>query len=169
MKLSSQKDLLLVITISGAVLILNWLGLLKGSGLSTLLTIFALFLPGYAIITAIWPDDESMGWTLRAGVGFVLGLVFVLFLPLIFNSLNWGYLDSYLYSILFILAILFSILAMVRRSEDEYEEEVPPEEGQLTLEESIERAALLRQQADADEYEDYYYEEEYLEEGYSEE
>jgi uncharacterized membrane protein len=169
MKLSSQKDLLLVITISGAVLILNWLGLLKGSGLSTLLTIFALFLPGYAIITAIWPDDESMGWTLRAGVGFVLGLVFVLFLPLIFNSLNWGYLDSYLYSILFILAILFSILAMVRRSEGEYEEEVPPEEGQLTLEESIERAALLRQQADADEYEDYYYEEEYPEEGYSEE
>lgn len=171
MKLSSQKDLLLVITISGAVLILNWLGLLKGSGLSTLLTIFALFLPGYAIITAIWPDDESMGWTLRAGVGFVLGLVFVLFLPLIFNSLKWGYLNSYLFSILFILAILFSILAMVRRSEGEYEEEVPPEEGQLTLEESIERAALLRQQADAeaDEYEDYYYEEEYPEEGYSEE
>ncbi len=171
MKLSSQKDLLLVITISGAVLILNWLELLKGSGLSTLLTIFALFLPGYAIITAIWPDDESMGWTLRAGVGFVLGLVFVLFLPLIFNSLNWGYLDSYLYSILFILAILFSILAMVRRSEGEYEEEVLPEEGQITLEESIERAALLRQQADveADEYEDYYYDEEYPEEGYSEE
>lgn len=75
-----------------------------------------------------------MGWTMRAGVGFVLGLIFVLFLPLIFNSLNWGYLDSYLYSILFILAILFSILAMVRRSEYEYEEEVPPEEGQLTLE-----------------------------------
>ncbi len=150
---------------------MNWLELLKGSGLSTLLTIFALFLPGYAIITAIWPDDESMGWTLRAGVGFVLGLVFVLFLPLIFNSLNWGYLDSYLYSILFILAILFSILAMVRRSEGEYEEEVLPEEGQITLEESIERAALLRQQADveADEYEDYYYDEEYPEEGYSEE
>lgn len=167
MKLSSQKDLLLVITISGAVLILKWLGLLKGSGLSTLITIFALFLPGYAIITAIWPDDESMGWTLRAGVGFVLGLVFVLFLPLIFNSLKWGYLDKYLYSILFILAILFSILAMVRRSEYEYKEEVPPEEGQLTLEESIERAALLRQQADADEYEDYYYEEEYPEEGYN--
>ncbi len=171
MKLSSQKDLLLVITISGAVLILNWLGLLKGSELSTLITIFALFLPGYAIITAIWPEDESMGWTMRAGVGFVLGLIFVLFLPLIFNSLNWGYLDSYLYSILFILAILFSILAMVRRSEYEYEEEVPPEEGQLTLEDSIERAALLRQQADveADEYEDYYYEEEYPEEGYNEE
>ncbi|AXV38896.1 DUF1616 domain-containing protein [Methanobacterium sp. BAmetb5] len=171
MKLSSQKDLLLVITISGAVLILNWLGLLKGSELSTLLTIFALFLPGYAMITAIWLDDESMGWTMRAGVGFVLGLIFVLFLPLIFNSLNWGYLDSYLYSILFILAILFSILAMVRRSEGEYEEEVLPEEGQITLEESIERAALLRQQADveADEYEDYYYDEEYPEEGYSEE
>lgn len=171
MKLSSQKDLLLVITISGAVLILNWLGLLKGSGLSTLLTIFALFLPGYAIITAIWPDDESMGWTMRAGVGFVLGLIFVLFLPLIFNSLKWGYLDSYLYSILFILAIMFSILGMVRRSDYEYEEEVPPEEGQITLEESIERAALLRQQVDAedDKYKDYYYDEEYPEEEYSEE
>jgi uncharacterized membrane protein len=96
MKLSSQKDLLLVITLSGAVLIMNWLGLLKGSGLSTLITILALFLPGYAIITAIWPDDESMGWTLRAGVGFVLGLVFVLFLPLIFNSLKWGYLAIFL-------------------------------------------------------------------------
>lgn len=160
MKLSSQKDLLLVIIISGVVLILGWLGVLKGSGTSTIITILALFLPGYAIATAIWPDDESMAWTLRGGVGFVLGLIFVLFLPLIFNRLKLEYLHNHLYTLLFVLAILFSVLAMLRRRD---EEEVPLEEGQLTLEESIELAKKLRKQADdhdEDHDEEYYLEEE---------
>lgn len=137
---------------------MNWLGLLKGSGLSTLITIFALFLPGYAIITAIWPDDESMGWTLRAGMGFVLGLIFVLFLPLMFKDLKWEYLTSNFNTVLLILTLLASILAMSRRSEPLYEEELPHDNGQITLEESIERARLMRQKVKVEtEDEDYYY------------
>lgn len=162
MKLSSQKDLLLVIILSVTVLIMKWTGLLKGYPLSLLPTILILILPGYAIITSIWPSDEKMGWTLRVGIGFVLGLVFILFLPIITSSMKWGFISANFTEILFIVAIVLSMVAMFRRS-DHVEEEIPQKDAQLTLEESIERAALMRQKAEAegDEYEDYYDEEEY--------
>ncbi|MFA0833861.1 MAG: DUF1616 domain-containing protein [Methanobacterium formicicum] len=172
MKLSSQKDLLFVIILSIAVLLMSWLKLIKGYPLSLLPTILVLFLPGYALITAIWPSDEKMGWTLRLGMGFVLGLVFILFLPLIFNSLKWTALTGSLNQILLILAIIFSLIAMARRNEPTDELEPLRKDPQLTLEESIERATLMRQKAEAEpnEYEDYYEGEgEYYEDGYYEE
>lgn len=170
MKLSSQKDLLLVISLSGAVLLMGWLKLIKGYPLSLLPTILVLFLPGYALLTAIWPNDERMGWTLRGGLGFVIGLFFILFLPLILTSLKWESIISNLNQILLILAIVFSMVAMFRRKEPTGEKE-SPRDAQLTLEESIERAALMRQKAEAepDEYEDYYDEEYYREEYYGDE
>ena len=168
MKLSSQKDLLLVIILSVAVLIMKWAGLLKGYPLSLLPTILILILPGYAIITSIWPSDEKMGWTLRVGIGFVLGLVFILFLPIITSSMKWGFISANFTEILFIVAIVLSLVAMFRRS-DHKEEEIPQKDAQLTLEESIERAALMRQKAEPDEYEDYYDEEEYYAEEHPEE
>ncbi|MBF4475779.1 DUF1616 domain-containing protein [Methanobacterium formicicum] len=169
MKLSSQKDLLLIIILSGAVLIMGWLKLIKGYPLSLLPTILVLFLPGYALLTAIWPNDERMGWTLRGGLGFAIGLFFILFLPLILNSLKWESITSNLNQILLILTIVFSLVAMARRKEPLWEEE-SPRDAQLTLEESIQRAALMRQkaEAEADEYEDYYDEEHYESEYYEE-
>jgi len=170
MKLSSQKDLLLIIILSGAVLIMSWLKLLKGYPLSFLPSILVLILPGYALITAIWPSDEKMGWTLRAGLGLVLGVFFILFLPLIFSSLKWSSFTGNLNQILLILAIVFSLVAMARRREPSGEEEPTRKDGQLTLEESIQRAVLMRQKADAepDEYEDHYEteDEEYAENEY---
>lgn len=168
MKLSSQKDLLLIIILSGAVLIMSWLKLLKGYPLSFLPSILVLILPGYALITAIWPSDEKMGWTLRVGLGVVLGVFFILFLPLIFSSLKWSSFTGNLNQILLILAIVFSLVAMVRRREPSGEEEPTRKDGQLTLEESIQRAVLMRQKADAepDEYEDHYEDEEYAEDEY---
>jgi len=149
---------------------MSWLKLIKGYPLSLLPTILILILPGYAIITSIWPSDEKMGWTLRGGLGFVLGLFFILFLPLILNSLKLTYLTDNLNQILLILAIVFSLVAMFRRKEPAGEKE-SPRDAQLTLEESIERAALMRQKAEAepDEYEDYYDEEYYREEYYGDE
>jgi len=151
---------------------MSWLKLIKGYPLSLLPTILVLLLPGYAIITSIWPSDEKMGWTLRLGLGLVLGLVFILFLPLIFSSLKWSFLTGNLNQILLILAIVFSFIAMARREEPEDEMEPLRKDAQLTLEESIERATLMRQKAeqDANEYEDHYegdgeyYEDEYYEE-----
>ncbi len=151
---------------------MSWLKLIKGYPLSLLPTILVLLLPGYAIITSIWPSDEKMGWTLRLGLGFVLGLIFILFLPLIFSSLKWSFLTGYLNQILLILAIVFSLIAMARRKEPADEMEPIRRDAQLTLEESIERATLMRQKAeqDANEYEDHYegderyYEDEYYEE-----
>ncbi|NYB52797.1 MAG: DUF1616 domain-containing protein [Methanobacteriaceae archaeon] len=155
MKLSSQKDLLLVIILSLVVLILTWLQLFKGYTLTFITTILILFLPGYAIITAIWPTDERMGWDLRTGIGFVLGLFFLLFLPLILNSLSLKSVESNLNNLIFIIAILLSLLAMARRSGRESEEEPSEMDYQLTLEESIERAAYMRRQArEEQEYED---------------
>ena len=165
MKLSSQKDLLLIIILSGAVLILGWLKLIKGYPLSLLPTILVLFLPGYALLTTIWSNDERMGWTLRVGFGFAIGLFFILFLPLLLNSLKWESITSNLNQILLILAIVFSVVAMARRNGPVQEKE-SPQDAQLTLEESIQRAALMRQKAEAepDEYEDYYDEDYYQEE-----
>lgn len=172
MKLSSQKDLLLIIILSAAVLVMSWLKLIKGYPLSLLPTILVLILPGYAIITSIWPSDEKMGWTLRLGLGFVLGLIFILFLPLIFSSLKWSFLTGNLNQILLILAIVFALIAMARRKEPSDEMEPLRRDSQLTLEESIERATLMRQKAEKEtnEYEDHYegdgeyYEDEYYEE-----
>lgn len=172
MKLSSQKDLLLIIILSGAVLLMSWLKLLKGYPISLLPTILVLILPGYALITAIWPSDEKMGWTIRVGLGFVLGVFFILFLPLIFNSLQWNSFTGAINQILLILTIVFSLVAMARREEPMGEMESQDRDGQLTLEESIERAALMRQKAEAEsnEYEDHYEgDEEYIEEEYYEE
>ncbi|MEN6592811.1 MAG: DUF1616 domain-containing protein, partial [Methanobacterium sp.] len=151
------------------VLIMSWLKLLKGYPLSLLPTILVLILPGYALITAIWPSDEKMRWTIRAGLGFVLGVFFILFLPLIFSSLKWSAFTGNLNQILLILTILFSLVAMVRRRVPKDEMEPLRKDAQLTLEESIERATLMRQKAEAkpDEYEDHYegYEE-YIEDEY---
>jgi len=165
MKLSSQKDLLLIIILSGAVLIMGWLKLIKGYPLSLLPTILVLFLPGYALLTAIWPNDERMGWTLRGGLGFAIGLFFILFVPIILTSLKWESITSNLNQILLILTIVFSLVAMARRKEPTAEKESTPKDAQLTLEESIQRAALMRQNAEAEpnEYEDYYDEEYYAE------
>ncbi|EKQ54218.1 MAG: putative membrane protein [Methanobacterium sp. Maddingley MBC34] len=172
MKLSSQKDLLLIIILSGAVLLMSWLKLLKGYPLSLLPTILVLILPGYALITAIWPSDEKMRWTIRAGLGFVLGVFFILFLPLIFTSLKLSAFTGTLNQILLILTILFSLVAMTRRRGSKDKMEPLRKDAQLTLEESIQRATLMRQKAEAksDEYEDHYEgDEEYIEEEYYEE
>ena len=150
---------------------MGWLKLIKGYPLSLLPTILVLFLPGYAIITSIWPGDEKMGWTLRGGLGFVLGLFFILFLSLILNNLKLTYLTDNLNQILLILTILFSLVAILRRKEPIDKIESPQDDAQLTLEESIERAALIRQKAEQEEYGDYYdeeYEGEYFEEKHPE-
>jgi len=150
---------------------MGWLKLIKGYPLSLLPTILVLFLPGYAIITSIWPSDEKMGRTLRGGLGFVLGLFFILFLPLILNNLKLTYLTDNLNQILLILTIFFSLVAMSRRKEPMDKIESPQDDAQLTLEESIERAALMRQKAEQEEYGDYYDEEykgEYFEEKHPE-
>jgi len=122
MKLSSQRDLLLVIIISLSVLTISWLQIIKGNFLTFIEYLAILLLPGYAIITAIWPNEERINWSLRAGVGFVLGLFFVLFLPMILESLKMGSLNENLTNILLILAILLSIVAMARRREASWEE-----------------------------------------------
>ena len=143
MKLSLHRDLILVIISSLAVLIISWLQLVKGNVLTFIEYVSILLLPGYSIITAIWPGEEKMEWSLRAGVGFVLGLFFILFLPLILESLMMGSYNDNLINILLILAVLFSLIAVIRRKDPSPEE--PYYDGrQLTLEESVERASELR-------------------------
>jgi uncharacterized membrane protein len=158
MRLSSQKDLLLVIIMSLAVLTLNWLQLIKGSTFTFIQYVFILLGPGYAIITAIWPTDERISWSLRAGMGFVLGLFFILFLPIIFTYLKLAYLIPNLTKILLILAIIFSLVAIFRRKEPE--EKVTERDSQLTLEESIQRVREMEGRTEKTEFMEYEHEEE---------
>lgn len=155
MKLSSQIDLILVIILSIVVLLLSWLQLFQGYLFTFISIILILFLPGYSIITLIWPTDEKMSWGMRTGLGFVLGLFFLLFLPMILNSQNLGSVTNNLNNILFILATILALLAMIRRPSMDEGEELKDRETQLTLEEAIERAALMRQQP-TEEHEDEY-------------
>ena len=150
-----------------AVLTLNWLQLIKGSTFTFIQYVVILLGPGYAIITAIWPTDERIGWSLRAGMGFVLGLFFILFLPIIFTYLKLGYLTPNLTKILLILAIIFSLVAMIRRREPK--EEVAERDGQLTLEESIQRVRDMEGRVEKAEFTEYEYgEEPYPDEYYEE-
>jgi len=163
MKLSSLRDLLLVIIISLSVLTISWLHIIKGNFLAFIEYLAILLLPGYAIITALWPTEERINWSLRAGIGFVLGLFFVLFLPMILESLKMGSLNENLFNLLLILAVILSLVAMARRREPS-EYEAPYGGTQLTLEESIQRAAELRERTveehEDEEYEEYEYDDE---------
>ncbi|BDZ69019.1 DUF1616 domain-containing protein [Methanobacterium ferruginis] len=151
-----------------AVLTLNWLQLIKGSTFTFIQYVVVLLGPGYAIITAIWPTDERIGWSLRAGMGFVLGLFFILFLPIIFTYLKLGYLTPNLTKILLILAVIFSLVAIARRRKPE--KETLESDSQLTLEESIQRvremegrtekAKFVEYEHEKEPYPDEYYEEE---------
>ena len=156
MKLSLHRDLLLVIISSLAVLTISWLQLVKGNVLTFIEYVAILLLPGYSIITAIWPSEDRIEWSLRAGVGFVLGLFFILFLPMILESQNMGFLNQNLTTLLLILTIFLSILTMGRRKEPT-EKEAPYGGKQLTIEESIQRAAELRER-EVEEHEDDEYE-----------
>lgn len=137
MRLSPEKDLLLVITIILAVLIISWLHLIKDDALTFLQYIAILLIPGYALISAIWPTNDRINWTMRLGISFILGLLFALFLPLILESLNLKFITSNLAYLLLITAIILSLLAMIRRSG--VGEESQEKSSQLTLEESIQR------------------------------
>lgn len=137
MRLSPEKDLLLVITIILAVLIISWLHLIKGDALTFLQYMAILLIPSYALTTAIWPNDERINWTMHLGISFILGLLCVLFLPLILESLNLKFITSNLAYLLLITAIILFLLAMIRRSG--VGEESQEKGSQLTLEESIQR------------------------------
>lgn len=156
MKLSLHRDLLLVIISSMAVLTISWLQLVKGNVLTFIEYVAILLLPGYSLMTAIWPSEDRIEWSLRAGVGFVLGLFFVLFLPIILESQKMGFINENLTSLLLILAVLLSLVAMIRRREPS-DEEYPYGGKQLTLEESIQRASELRDR-EVEEHEDDEYE-----------
>lgn len=157
MKLSLHRDLLLVIISSMAVLTISWLQLVKGNVLTFIEYVAILLLPGYSLMTAIWPSEDRIEWSLRAGVGFVLGLFFVLFLPIILESQNMGSLNENLTILLLILAILLCLVAMIRRREPS-DEEYPYGGKQLTLEESIQRASELRdREVEEHAYDEYEY------------
>ena len=156
MKLSLHRDLLLVIISCLAVLTISWLQLVNGNVLTFIEYVAILLLPGYSLMTAIWPSEDRIEWSLRAGVGFVMGLFFVLFLPIILESQKMGFINENLTSLLLILAVLLCLVAMIRRGEPS-EEESPYGGKQLTLEESIQRASELRDRQ-VEEHEDDEYE-----------
>lgn len=158
MRLSPEKDLLLVITISLAVLIISEVQLIKGDTLTFLQNFAILLIPGYASISAIWPTDERINWTMHLGISFILGLLFVLFLPLILESLNLKFITSNLAYLLLITAIILSLVAMIRRSG--VGEESQEKDSQLTLEESIQRLKNMDQKAGNSKFMDHKYKKE---------
>jgi uncharacterized membrane protein len=135
MELSSPNDLWLVIALSLVGLALIWLSPLQSYPLTLLLYLLLLFLPGYALITAIKPLESLVA---RIVIGFLLGLLFFL---LASSYLNLTYLNGLFTTLLFILAILFSFIAILRRGTRK------DKERQLTLDESIRRIKEIKQKS----------------------
>ena len=76
---------------------------------------FVLFFPGYVLIAAIFPREESIGGIERAALSFGLSIAIVPLIGLILNYTQWGItLESMLYSVASFI-FLFSIIATVRR------------------------------------------------------
>ncbi|HMK54522.1 MAG TPA: DUF1616 domain-containing protein, partial [Methanobacteriaceae archaeon] len=134
---SSQKDLSLVLLLS--ILGLAFLWIPTGDYPLFLFSYLLLvFLPGYTLINSIQPHKDQMSTAIRAAFGILLSLLFLIFIPL---SLKFTSLDAYityLPSILLILSILFGFLTYLRQRPSEIKKE-----GQLTLDEAIQRTSHM--------------------------
>ncbi|MGI6483863.1 MAG: hypothetical protein ACOX08_11450 [Methanobacterium sp.] len=128
-----------------------------------------LLLPGYSIITAIWPGEEENGMVPACWCGLCPGTVFYPVSTIDLRIPDDGSYNDNLINILLILAVLFSLIAVIRRKDPSPEE--PYYDGrQLTLEESVERASELRdhvleEHGEEDSYEYYDEDVEYSEYG----
>jgi uncharacterized membrane protein len=147
MEFLSRNDLWLVIFLSLIGLALIWLSPLMSYPFNLLPYLLILFLPGYALVTAIKPYNSL---TTRIILGFLLSLLFLFFLVIAFNNLNE---PSAI--LLFFLAIFFSIIAIIRRHRA-----LKGRERQLTLDESIKRVNGIKKESEeeavlSDEMEEY--------------
>jgi uncharacterized membrane protein len=130
MKFLSQVDLLLVMVLSLVCLAIIWLSSLQVYPFMLIPYLLVLILPGYALITVIKPQ---YGYGGRLVIGFLLGLL--LFFILVVNAyLNFASVYGLLISLLFILAILFSVVATIRRRRTEKEH--PEGENELPRDEN---------------------------------
>ena len=135
----SQKDLWLVLALSLVGLALIWLSPVQSYPFTLIPNLLLLFLPGYALVTAIKPHGSL---ETRIVIGFLLGLLLLIFLPITFTYLNLTFLNELIPTILFVLAILFSLVAIRRRRA------VKDLEGQLTLDESIRRIQEIKKESE---------------------
>ena len=89
-----------------------WLSIPQSYPFTLFPYLLLLFLPGYALITLIKPHD---GLVVRVVIGFLLSLLILLCLPVVFRYLNLTFLDGLLPTLLLLMAILFSLVAILRR------------------------------------------------------
>ncbi len=77
---------------------------------------FLLFLPGYTLITALYPKKEGIDVIERVALSFGLSIALVALIGLILNYTPWGIMvESVLYSVASFIFIT-SIIAMLRRT-----------------------------------------------------
>jgi uncharacterized membrane protein len=78
---------------------------------------FLLFLPGYALLAALYPKKEGIDAIERVALSFALSIALVPLIGLILNYTPWGIrLESVLYSVALFIFIT-SIVAMLRRAQ----------------------------------------------------
>lgn len=151
MRLSLEKDLLLIIIISLAVLIISRLHFLNSSTLTPLYIVILLMLV-YALITTIWPTNVRISQNMRLGISFAIGLFFLL-LILILEYLNFKFVTTTFTNLLLLSAIILSLWGMLRQSK--LGGETQERGSQLTLEESVERLKNITQTAENSEFENH--------------
>jgi hypothetical protein len=106
----SHKDLLLEVVLSLVGLAFIWLSILQRYPFNLLPYYLLLFLPGYALISIIQPDYRLV---IKMIIGIFLSLLLLLYLPVAFTYLSLTFLDGLLTTLLFLTAILFSLIAIL--------------------------------------------------------
>jgi len=106
----SQKDHLLEVVLSLVGLALIWLSIPHSYPFTYTPYLLLLFLPGYALISVIKPDNS---FVTKMIIGILLSLLFLLFLPITFQYLNLTFLDGLTATLLFLTTILFSLIAIL--------------------------------------------------------
>ena len=128
----SQKDLLLEVVLSLVGLAFIWISILQSYPYNLLPYYLLLFLPGYALINIIKPNNSLAS---KMIIGIFLSLLLLIYLPVAFTYLNLTFLDGLLTTLLFLTTILLSLISILSRRK------IPPnnnsEEYQLASKESI--------------------------------
>jgi uncharacterized membrane protein len=108
---------LVIVNVLSALLISVSLTTQTGFFRNVLGLIFALFLPGYVIVSALFPKAEDIGTIERIALSFGLSIAVVPLIGLLLNYTPWGIRLLPILISLFLLIICFSIISWYRRSQ----------------------------------------------------
>jgi uncharacterized membrane protein len=85
-----DNQVILIAVVVATLLLLPLVAFTTGGFRIAFGILFALFFPGYALISALFPKGDSLGGIERVALGFGLSIAIVPLIGLILNFTPWG-------------------------------------------------------------------------------